>query len=44
VLALLGSGAFSELLAALPGYAPDRPGEVATIPDLLSWTEFREVT
>jgi putative molybdopterin biosynthesis protein len=34
----------SELLAALPGYAPDRPGEVATIPDLLPWTEFREVT
>jgi len=44
VLALLGSEAFSELLAALPGYAPDRPGEVATIPDLLPWTEVQKVS
>jgi molybdate transport repressor ModE-like protein len=35
VLALLGSDEFLKLLATLPGYAADRPGEVVTIHDAL---------
>lgn len=42
VLALLGSADFSKLLAALPGYAADRPGEVATIENALPWLEVQE--
>jgi molybdate-binding protein len=42
LLALLRSDAFNEVLATLPGYAADRPGEVTTILDALPWPEVRE--
>jgi molybdate transport repressor ModE-like protein len=42
LLALLRSDAFSELLATLPGYAADRPGEVTTILETLPLPEIRE--
>jgi molybdate transport repressor ModE-like protein len=42
LLALLRSDAFNEVLATLPGYAPDQPGEVTTILDALPWPEVRE--
>jgi hypothetical protein len=42
LLALLRSDAFNEVLATLPGYAPDQPGEVTTILEALPWPEVRE--
>ena len=42
VLALLGSDEFRKLLATLPGYAADHPGEAVTIHEALPELEAQE--
>jgi molybdate transport repressor ModE-like protein len=42
ILAQLRSDEFGRMVAALPGYAADRPGEIATIPEALPWPEVHE--